>query len=297
MAKVAFSERPTTLFFKDSVTNAALAFAVALHLLLLFGISFESSTTPAQMMQEVADVLSQDNSNKKKADFIAATSQQGSGTLAEKQRLESFDRSPSQDTQVNLTLDIQDSEKKQTAKQYMQSYLRTTLSIEKIDQQNKKEDASKKDNDSQAEEERIMAQIATLEAQFARRQRIYAKSTKIKTLTSAVDAQASADAVYINRFRRRVEQIGNAHYPAAARSQNLKGDVRLMVILTPDGKVKAIRMRQSSGSKLLDEFAKATVRQGAPYGNFTKEMKASELRLIRTWRFTDTDTLTTFAEE
>lgn len=297
MAKVAFSDRPTTLFFKDKVTNTAFIFAVVLHLLLLFGISFESSTTPAQMMQEVADVLSQDNSNKKKADFIAANSQQGGGTLAEKQRLESFDRSPSQDTQVNLTLDIQDSEKKQTAKQYMQSYLRTTLSIEKVEQKNTKQDTNEKANDSQQEEERIMAQIATLEAQFARRQRIYAKSTKVKTLTSAVDAQASADAVYINRFRRRVEQIGNAHYPAAARAQNLKGDVRLMVILTPDGKVKAIRMRQSSGSKLLDEFAKATVRQGAPYGNFTKDMKASELRLIRTWRFTDTDTLTTFAEE
>lgn len=59
-----------------------------------------------------------------------------------------------------------------------------------------------------------------------------------------------------------------------------------MVILTPNGKIRAIRLLQTSGKSVLDEAAKSSVRQAAPFGKFDKGMgKFTELRIIRTWRF------------
>lgn len=85
------------------------------------------------------------------------------------------------------------------------------------------------------------------------------------------------------------ERVANQHYPEQARLQNITGDVRLMVIINEDGTVKAIRLLESSGSTILDEAAKQSVRQSAPYGRFDAEMKdIVELRVIRTWRYANT---------
>ena len=133
--------------------------------------------------------------------------------------------------------------------------------------------------------------IATLEAQYANQKQEYSRTTNVHTVDS-VSTRADPSAVYMNQFRRKVEKIGNRNYPAEARRLELKGDVRLMVILLPDGNIRAIRLLQSSGSHLLDNTAKDSVRHGAPYGHFDKAMKDySELRIIRTWRFSDQDEL------
>ena len=129
--------------------------------------------------------------------------------------------------------------------------------------------------------------MATLKAQVDRRQQQLAKLQKTKTVTSAMDSKASKDARYVMRFKRRVEQIGNAQYPKVARARQITGDVRLMVIISRTGKLKATHLLQSSGSTLLDDFAKSTVRQAAPFGKFSRGMDVHELRIIRTWRFGD----------
>ncbi|MEX7542739.1 energy transducer TonB, partial [Acinetobacter baumannii] len=86
--------------------------------------------------------------------------------------------------------------------------------------------------------------------------------------------------------REKVELYGNRYYPEEAKQQQLKGEVRLMVILNAQGGIRAIRLLESSGHPVLDEAAKASVRRGAPFGRFDANMKdISELRIIRTWRF------------
>ncbi len=82
-----------------------------------------------------------------------------------------------------------------------------------------------------------------------------------------------------------MELYGNRYYPEEAKQQQLKGEVRLMVILNAQGGIRAIRLLESSGHSVLDEAAKASVRRGAPF-RFDSNMKdISELRIIRTWRF------------
>lgn len=296
MAVDSLIKKPTYLISADKVVSSSVVVSVVLHLFLIFGLSFENNVNPANMMQEVTLVMSKENIKKNKSDFIASDNQKGSGALSEKQLLENTDVSPINDDQNNPMQDLENRQKQQTSKQYLQSYLKTTLSIEKIEQSNTNENDDNNKNDAEDEQEKIMAQIATLEAKIARTERILAKQQKVKTVTSAVDTQASPEANYIHNFKRLVEKVGNENYPKQARAKNLHGDVRLMVIVSPKGDVKAIRLLQSSGSKLLDDFAMDSVRQAAPFGQFTEQMKASELRMIRTWRFTDQDTVTTIAD-
>ena len=90
----------------------------------------------------------------------------------------------------------------------------------------------------------------------------------------------------MEKFREKVEFYGNRYYPEAAKQQQLRGEVRLMVILNSNGGIRAIRLIESSGSSLLDEAAKTSVRKAAPFGLFDAKMKdISELRIVRTWRF------------
>ena len=66
-----------------------------------------------------------------------------------------------------------------------------------------------------------------------------------------------------------------------------------MVVISSDGNVKAIRLLESSGSTILDEAAKQSVRQAAPFGKFTEDMNdIVELRLIRTYQYSDTVNVT-----
>ena len=82
--------------------------------------------------------------------------------------------------------------------------------------------------------------------------------------------------------------MGNLHYPRQARVQGITGEVRLMVIISNDGNIKAIRLLESSNSNILDEAAKQSVRKAAPFGKFTEDMSdIVELRLIRTYRYSD----------
>lgn len=238
------------------------------------------------MAMDVATVLTTNTEKNEEARFIANASQKGSGEVRQQQRLETNDISPESADDMEQVQDIINQQKQIRQQQYQQSYLRTTLSIRhtnsKSDNKNEKEN-----NAADAQEERIRKRIATLEAQLSQRQQVFASKTKIETVDSNSTTHGKA-AGYLENFRQHVERVANQYYPSQARAQGITGDVRLMVIINSDGTVKAIRLLESSGSTILDEAAKQSVRQSAPYGKFTKEMEdIVELRIVRTWRYAD----------
>ena len=129
------------------------------------------------------------------------------------------------------------------------------------------------------------AMVASLEAQYLQRQQDFSRQQKIKTV-DGIQAKKDASAAYLDKFREKVELYGNRYYPEEAKQQQLRGEVRLMVILNAQGGIRAIRLLESSGHPVLDEAAKSSVRRGAPFGHFDANMKdISELRIVRTWRF------------
>lgn len=104
---------------------------------------------------------------------------------------------------------------------------------------------------------------------------------------SSLTALTSAEANYLNSWRRKVERIGNLNYPQEARQRKIYGSLRLLVALLPDGSIKEIELLESSGHAMLDEAAIRIVRLSAPFAPFPDDLRESldELEIIRTWQF------------
>ena len=264
----------------------AIVIAVAVHAIIIFGIGFSMGKDPAAMMQDVAKALTDNMQPNENAHFIANASQEGGGTVEEQLRQENDQISPLSAEQISETQDVISLQRQVRQQQYQESYLRTTLSWRQASVESDN-DSKQAQDDMMAQEERLRKQIATLEAQLSQRQQVYATKSKVVTVDSNSTTRGAA-ADYINTFREHVERVGNLHYPTQARAQGITGEVRLMVIISSDGNIKAIRLLESSNSTLLDEAAKQSVRQAAPFGKFSEDMSdIVELRLIRTYRYSD----------
>ncbi|MEN2751590.1 energy transducer TonB [Psychrobacter sp. FBL11] len=271
---------------RDFSLPVAIVIALLTHAVLIFGISFSMGQDPAALMQDVAKALKDNMQPNEDAYYIANASQQGGGSVRQQVRQESTQTSPLTSEQISKTQDAINLQRQVRQQRYQESYLRTTLSWRKADVE-ADNDSKQAQDDMMAQEERLRQQIATLEAQLSQRQQIYATKSKVVTIDSNSTTRGAA-ADYIETFREHVERVGNLHYPAQARAQGITGEVRLMVIISNDGNIKAIRLLESSGSTILDEAAKQSVRQAAPFGKFTADMKdIVELRLIRTYRYSD----------
>ena len=264
----------------------AIVVATSIHALIIFGVSFSTGQDPAAMMQDVAKALTDNMQPNEDAHFIANASQEGGGTVHEPLRQETDQSSPLSAEQMSETQDVISLQRQVRQQRYQESYLRTTLSWRQATVESDNDSKQAKD-DLMVQEERLRKQIATLEAQLSQRQQLYATKSKVVTVDSNSTTRGAA-ADYINTFREHVERVGNLQYPTQARAQGITGEVRLMVIINNDGNIKAIRLLESSNSTILDEAAKQSVRQAAPFGKFTEDMQdIVELRLIRTYRYSD----------
>ena len=271
---------------RDISLPVAIVIAIAVHAVIIFGISFSMGKDPAAMMQDVAKALTDNMQPNEDAHFIANASQEGGGTVREPLRQETDQSSPLSAEQMSETQDVISLQRQVRQQRYQESYLRTTLSWRQATVESDNDSKQAKD-DLMAQEERLRKEIATLEAQLSQRQQLYATKSKVVTVDSNSTTRGAA-ADYINTFREHVERVGNLQYPAQARAQGITGEVRLMVIINHDGNIKAIRLLESSNSTILDEAAKQSVRQAAPFGKFTEDMHdIVELRLIRTYRYSD----------
>jgi protein TonB len=271
---------------RDFSLPMAIVIALLVHIVILFGVSFSMGKDPASLMQDVAKALTDNMKPNEDAQYIANASQEGGGTVRQQIRQESAQTSPLSAEQINETQDVINLQRQVRQQQYQESYLRTTLSWRQASVESDN-DSKQAQDDMTEQEERIRKNIATLEAQLSQRQQLYATKSKVVTVDSNSTTRGAA-ADYIETFREHVERVGNLHYPVQARAQGITGEVRLMVIISDDGTIKAIRLLESSGSTILDEAAKQSVRQAAPFGTFTKDMDdIVELRLIRTYRYSD----------
>ncbi|MCF9045565.1 energy transducer TonB [Acinetobacter nectaris] len=234
--------------------------------------------------QDITVVLTPSHESLNNADFLAEQDQRGGGQLKDKKKISTIllpiERTESQGAHAQTKKDrfLQQTAVEQT----QERMLVTTLSWKKEVENHEQMNARDAFESSYSEKEMM---IKSLEAQYLKQQQIYAKLKNTETIDS-VEAKKDSTAKYLEQFREKVELFGNRDYPLAAKQQGLSGDVRLMVVLEPDGSVKAIHLLESSGHSILDEAAKRSVRRGAPFGKFSQSMNLlSELRVIRTWRF------------
>jgi periplasmic protein TonB len=269
--------------------SIALFAAISMHVLMVVFINFELNLAPPPSKSLEITIVQHKSEAPKEADFIAQANQQASGTEVRKEKLTSTEEAqfiadeireitPPVKPQLASNTDIK--EKKIISSQQD--------SIFKV--------LEEPDDNNQTLEEKFIGQtqlpsrlssdIASLEALLDKQRQEFAKRPRIRRLTS-VSAKSSVDAQYLDDWRRRIERIGNIHYPIEAKRNKLYGKLRLAVSLSSNGYVKEIDILHSSGVRVLDDAAIRIVRLAEPFQPFPAELskEVDQLEIIRTWQF------------
>jgi protein TonB len=273
--------------------------AAALHAALILGVTFTYITRqPSTHTMEVTLAQHKSKNKPEKVDFLAQFNQLGSGTLEEKALLTSPNKAEYQDTEIRETSQSMPEQTIEKAEPPDQTIVTTIVQSEnQVAQDNEPVDPAKLDAPSSNERTLLTRslEIASLEARLDRQRQIYAKRPRIKRLTSLSTA-SSADAYYLNSWRRKIESIGNLNYPAQARKKKLYGSLRLMVAILPDGSLREVALLESSGHQVLDDAAIRIVRLASPFAPFPDDLRASTdvLEIIRTWQFRKNSSLRSY---
>jgi protein TonB len=261
--------------------------SACLHVIVIAGVGFsfvtESANTPAI---EITLAQYRSDTAPDQADFIAQENQLGSGSVDEimapatpfesvlyDERIQEVQPIPipaASGRQIQDVRILSSTEADEQLRQQMESQL-------------PEESALLSENSSPQD---IALAIASLQAQLDIQQQAYANRPRRYTISSA-STQRRHDALYLDNWRKRIELVGNEHYPDEARQNEIFGSLRMMVTIRPDGSVAEIRVLQGSGHQVLDQAAVDIVRLATPFDAFPDELRGSVdlLEIIRTWRF------------
>ena len=263
--------------------------AVAVHAIIGLGITFAPEEPPASA-ETMEITLSQfdDEQAPDEADFLAQTSQQGSGTTEEVVEMTSPE--PAEMPQPDVA-QVQP-EPKTTPEPQPQQTQAVVQTRNDSSQQAPEPDEQIEPNPEplpRSERKSLMErslEIASLEARLADQQQAYARRPRVKRVT-AVSTLQSDNAWYVQSWVDKVTRVGNLNYPRQARQAGIYGDLRLLVSLSKDGTIKEVSILQSSGSSVLDDAAIQIVRMAAPFAPFPEDLKEryDVLEIIRTWSF------------
>lgn len=101
------------------------------------------------------------------------------------------------------------------------------------------------------------------------------------------DTRESDVAVYLDSWRRKVEQVGTMNFPNAARRQGLSGTPVVEVAIAASGKLVFTTIRRTSGHAEIDQAALQILRMASPFDPFPKALGAahSSIRFAYEWQF------------
>jgi protein TonB len=113
------------------------------------------------------------------------------------------------------------------------------------------------------------------------------KGAPRRELLVTPDTRVSEVAVYLDAWKRRIEQVGTVNFPHAARRSKLSGNPVIEVVLASGGGLVRADVRRSSGYGELDRAAMDILRLATPFEPFPKELtdKYDVLRFAYEWQF------------
>lgn len=270
--------------------SIALFIAISFHALMVMIIGFDFELPSPKSKTLEVTLVQHTTKAPVEADFIAQANQQASGTELRKQKLTTTENARFlSDTIQEISPPVQP--QLASAEPIDEPSLLATRNQEAVfeiinESENEPKTLEEKFRGETQIPSHISNDIATLEALLDQQRQAYAKRPRIRRLTS-VSAKAAIDAQYLDDWRRRIERIGNIHYPEEAKRNHLYGELRLAVIIQPNGYVDDIEVLHSSGIRVLDDAAMRIVRLAEPFQVFPSELKkeVDKLEIIRTWRF------------
>lgn len=263
-----------------------LVFAVALHLVLAFGVQFGFSMNPAKRLADTLDVvLVQWKSEKAPddAEYLAQANRLGGGETEEKARpMEQKSASiptPSQaedPVQAEEQVPVEAQENREILAREVPE--RSPLAMTEVE----------KPETEQPNAEQLMQQsmnLAQLSPELSRQSRT-GSSMKRREFISASTREYEF-ASYMSAWVSKVERVGNINYPAELRQRKLHGDLIMTVGINQNGTVESIAVKRSSGVPEIDEAAVNIVQLASPYAPLPNNIadRVDVLHITRTWRF------------
>ncbi len=262
--------------------------AIVLHSLIILGISFsgEDRAQPPQKLPGLEVTLVQSRSDKEieDADFLAQANQEGGGDTEEKVRPSTQEVPVVPTGETGEIREFVPETKIATQPEPQHQGLLTSANSERkiaaglnMPQQEQSFTAAQLLSRSK--------EIARLSAEIDQTQRVFAHRPKRKYISARTKEYKYAS--YEEAWRTKVERIGRINFPDEARRNKLSGSLIMAVTLNKDGNIKSIKIRQSSGHKILDDGAVRIVRLAAPFARFSEDIRkeADELVITRTWVF------------
>ena len=272
--------------------------AIVVHSLIIFGITFKIDEG-----QKVAPTLNitlathKSKTEPEKADFLAQFDQEASGTSSNTKELSTVVVSEIDDVHIR---EINTVPQQRATTENINNIQLLASTSEQQRKALKVEDPNQETNSRAREGEIVDApiidpEIASLKAKLERQKQELAKQPRIRRLTS-VSTKSSYDAEYLHNWTQKVEAIGNENFPQAAISEGIFGQLRVSVLISPEGHVEKTEILQSSGYSILDDAAIQIVKLSSPFARFPPEIRknADKLEIIRTWRFEITGLKTTY---
>jgi periplasmic protein TonB len=113
------------------------------------------------------------------------------------------------------------------------------------------------------------------------------KGAPRRELVVTPNTRTSEVAVYLDAWKRRIEQVGTVNFPNAARRSGLSGNPVIEVVLASSGGLVRAEVRRSSGHGELDRAAMDILRLSTPFEAFPAELAARHdvLRFAYEWQF------------
>ena len=253
-----------------------LFFALALHAMIILGITFGLHDDPAP--ENILPTLDITVSNRRtpppdEADYLAQTSQEGGGNTTEKVR--PTQAIPEQAPAV----------KPQQATPAPAQVVTTDAAETKHHQKNNViPETSKPDVTATDLIERSM-EMVNLNEQLSESMQAYAQ--RPRHIYVSARTQEFKYANYMSEWVKKVERVGNLNYPDDARREGLSGKLIMDVTMNADGTVRNISILRPSGHAVIDEAAIRIVNLAAPFAPFPSEIlkDADILHITRTWEF------------
>lgn len=103
---------------------------------------------------------------------------------------------------------------------------------------------------------------------------------KAKPTKERVEVLKPADEAmlrYQDMVKQRIEEVRK--YPEWAKEQGIEGVAHLEFVILSNGNSQEIKLIHSSGSKILDQEAIATIKRASPFPPFPKEIASSSIQM------------------
>jgi protein TonB len=265
-------------------------FAVVMHSLIILGISFDAAdrTKPPEKLPglEVTLVQSKTDKDIEDADFLAQASQEGGGDSLEKARPSSpvTPVVPTGEAGEVKEL-VPETRIPTTTEQTRQKVLTAQSSERKISTGILAPQTEQREQLTPAQLLSRSKEIARLSAEIDQTQQVFANRPKRQYVSARTKEYRFAS--YEEAWREKVERIGKLNFPDEAKRRKLSGSLIMAVTIKPDGSIKSINIRQSSGHKILDDGAVRIVRLASPFSPFPNNIRkdTDEMVITRTWVF------------